>query len=113
MCVSAAANPTIGVSGGYADRCGPGPRLPLLVISPYAKTNFVDHTPTEQGSILAFIEDNWKTGRHGDGSGRLMFTRHVGTVHRASNWERDRFSRGTGHSTFSTARRCGWTRTYR
>ncbi len=68
MCVSAAANPTIGVSGGYADRCGPGPRLPLLVISPYAKTNFVDHTPTEQASILAFIEDNWKTGRLGDGS---------------------------------------------
>ena len=68
MCVSAAANPTIGMSGGYADRCGPGPRLPLLVISAYAKTNFVDHTPTEQASILAFIEDNWKTGRLGDGS---------------------------------------------
>ncbi len=32
------------IAGGYQDRCGYGPRLPLLVISPYAKRNFVDHT---------------------------------------------------------------------
>jgi phospholipase C len=38
-------------------RCGKGPRLPLLVISPYAKKNFVDTTPTEQASIPRFIED--------------------------------------------------------
>jgi phospholipase C len=54
--------------GGYADRCGYGPRQPLLVISPYAKTNFVDHTTTDQTSILRFVEDNWKTGRVGDSS---------------------------------------------
>lgn len=54
--------------GGYADRCGYGPRLPLLVISPYAKANFVDHTRTDQTSILRFIEDNWRTGRIGGGS---------------------------------------------
>ena len=54
--------------GGYPDRCGHGPRLPLLVISPYAKSNFVDHTVTDQTSILKFIEDNWKTGRVGNGS---------------------------------------------
>ena len=41
-----------------------GPRLPLLVISPYAKHNFVDHTLTDQSSILRFIEDNWQLGRH-------------------------------------------------
>ena len=29
-------------------RCGYGPRLPLLVISPYAKHNYVDHTVTDQ-----------------------------------------------------------------
>jgi len=40
-------------------RCGYGPRLPFLVISPYAKTNYVDHTLTDQTSILRFIEDNW------------------------------------------------------
>ncbi|MFC5501801.1 phospholipase C [Lysinimonas soli] len=56
------------VLGGYADRCGYGPRLPLLVISPYARTNFVDHTVTDQTSVLRFIEDNWKTGRIGNGS---------------------------------------------
>jgi phospholipase C len=54
--------------GGYADRCGYGPRLPLLVISPYSRTNFVDHTRTDQTSILRFIEDNWRTGRIGDSS---------------------------------------------
>jgi phospholipase C len=53
-------------SGGYTGRCGPGPRLPLLVISPYAKANYVDHHQTEQTSILRFIEDNWKIGRIGD-----------------------------------------------
>ncbi|MFI9386550.1 phospholipase C [Kutzneria sp. NPDC052558] len=56
------------VSGGYADRCGYGPRLPLLVVSPYAKTNHVDHTLTDQTSILKFIEENWRTGQIGDHS---------------------------------------------
>jgi phospholipase C len=55
-------------AGGYQDRCGYGPRLPLLVVSPYAKTNFVDHALTDQSSILKFIEDNWNTGRVGDSS---------------------------------------------
>jgi phospholipase C len=54
--------------GHYADRCGYGPRLPLLVISPYAKTNYVDHTRTDQTSVLRFIEDNWRVGRIGDSS---------------------------------------------
>jgi phospholipase C len=52
--------------GGYQDRCGYGPRQPLLVISPYAKSNFVDHSVTDQSSILRFIEDNWQTGRIGN-----------------------------------------------
>jgi phospholipase C len=54
--------------GAYEDRCGYGPRLPLLVISPYAKQNYVDNTITDQSSILRFIEDNWSTGRIGDQS---------------------------------------------
>lgn len=49
-------------------RCGYGPRLPLLVISPYAKTNFVDHTLTDQSSILRFIEDNWLSSQRIAGS---------------------------------------------
>jgi phospholipase C len=40
-------------------RCGFGPRLPMLVISPYAKANFVDHSVTNQVSVTTFIEDNW------------------------------------------------------
>src|SRR5450830_822840 len=54
--------------GGFQDRCGYGPRLPLLVVSPYAKANFIDHSVTDQSSILKFIEDNWQTGRVGNGS---------------------------------------------
>ena len=52
--------------GQYQDRCGYGPRLPLLVISPWAKPNFVDHTTTDQSSITRFIEDNWATPRIGN-----------------------------------------------
>ncbi len=54
--------------GSYADRCGYGPRLPLLVVSPYSKVNHVDHTQTDQTSVLKFIEDNWFAGRIGDSS---------------------------------------------
>jgi phospholipase C len=53
---------------GIQGRCGYGPRQPLLVISPFAKTNFVDHTLTDQGSVLRFIEENWGTGQIGGGS---------------------------------------------
>ena len=38
-------------------RCGHGPRLPLLVISPWAKKNYVDNTLTDQASVTRFIED--------------------------------------------------------
>jgi len=48
--------------GAYQGRCGHGPRLPLLVISRWAKPNFVDHQITDQTSILRFIENNWLSG---------------------------------------------------
>lgn len=54
--------------GGFSNRCGFGPRLPLLVVSPYAKVNHVDHTQIDQTSVLRFIEDNWGTGQLGGGS---------------------------------------------
>jgi phospholipase C len=44
-------------------RCGYGPRLPLMVISPYAKANSVSDTLTDQSSIIKFIEDNWALGQ--------------------------------------------------
>jgi phospholipase C len=50
-------------------RCGYGPRQPLLVISPWARDNFVDHTVTDLTSVLRFVEDNWLRGhRIGQGS---------------------------------------------
>jgi phospholipase C len=55
-------------AGAYQDRCGYGPRLPLMVISPFAKENFVDHSVTDQSSILRFVEDNWNLGRIGNQS---------------------------------------------
>jgi phospholipase C len=54
--------------GDFQGRCGYGPRLPLLVISPWAKTNYVDHQITDQTSVLRFIEDNWGLGRIGNQS---------------------------------------------
>ena len=54
--------------GAYLDRCGYGTRLPLLVISPYAKQNYVDHGLTDLTSVTRFIEDNWSLGRLGNQS---------------------------------------------
>jgi phospholipase C len=51
-----------------SDRCGYGPRLPLLVVSPFARQNYVDSTRTDQSSITRFIEDNWHLGTIGGGS---------------------------------------------
>lgn len=57
------------ITGGTQNgRCGFGPRLPLLAVSPWAKPNFIDDTITDQSSILRFIEDNWELGRIGSGS---------------------------------------------
>jgi phospholipase C len=50
-------------TGAVMGRCGYGPRLPLLVISPYARRNFVGDTVADQSSILRFIEDNFNLGR--------------------------------------------------
>ncbi|AUC96515.1 phospholipase [Bradyrhizobium sp. SK17] len=50
-------------------RCGPGTRTPFLLISPYAKQNFVSHTRISQASVVRFVEDNWLRGqRLGGGS---------------------------------------------
>ncbi|MGO8793036.1 MAG: phospholipase C [Terriglobia bacterium] len=54
--------------GGNPGRCGYGPRLPLIVISRYAKSNYIDHRMTDQSSVIRFIEDNWKLPRIGGDS---------------------------------------------
>jgi phospholipase C len=58
---------TVDEGGGYYDSgyiqtldfFGDGTRIPLVVVSPYAKQGFVDHTYYDHGSILKFIEANW------------------------------------------------------
>jgi len=58
---------TMDEGGGYYDSgyiqpidfFGDGPRIPLIVVSPYARAGHVDHTYSNQASILKFIEANW------------------------------------------------------
>jgi phospholipase C len=73
LCGSAAdstALPGVDSTNAHAlGRCGLGPRQPLLVVSPWARKNFVDHSVTDQSSVLRFIEDNFLGGqRIGQGS---------------------------------------------
>jgi phospholipase C len=57
------AQPLNGTAGTPAwGRCGYGTRVPFLLVSPFAKRNYVDHTLIDQTSILRFIEDNWLGG---------------------------------------------------
>lgn len=50
----------------YDGRCGYGLRLPILVIPPFSKENYVSHHVIDQSSIIKFIEDNWQLGEIGD-----------------------------------------------
>jgi phospholipase C len=62
---------TMDESGGYYDSgyiqpisfFGDGPRVPLIVVSPYTKTGYVDHTYNDHVSIIKFIEKNWHLGK--------------------------------------------------
>jgi phospholipase C len=45
------------------DFFGDGPRIPLLVISPYAKKGHIDHVYHDHASILKFIQRNWSVAR--------------------------------------------------
>jgi phospholipase C len=49
-------------------RCGLGPRLPFLVISPWAKSNYVDSTQIDASSVVKFIEFNWHLPQLGNGA---------------------------------------------
>lgn len=62
---------TFDEGGGYYDSgyiqpvsfFGDGTRVPLLVISPYAKRGYISHRYTDHVSILKFIERNWRLPR--------------------------------------------------
>ena len=54
-CTTAGGTPLASEQG----RCGFGPRQPLLVISPFARENAVDHNLSNQASIINFVEYNW------------------------------------------------------
>ena len=70
--------PPNGLSGKPVNgRCGPGTRLPFLVISPYAKANYVSHAYISQASVVRFIEDNWL---HGERIGGGSFDATTGSI---------------------------------
>jgi phospholipase C len=54
-------------TGGYYDSgyiqpvsfFGDGPRVPMIVVSPWTKRGEVDHTYNDHVSVLKFIEANW------------------------------------------------------
>jgi len=60
LCGDTTAQPPL---AGQNGRCGYGPRLPLMVISPWARRNFVAHTISDQSSVIKFVEDNWNLPR--------------------------------------------------
>jgi phospholipase C len=70
LCGTVGTTEPTGIHGlPVAGRCGPGTRQPFMVISPYAKKNYVSHVLITQASIPQFIEDNWLKGeRLGGGS---------------------------------------------
>jgi phospholipase C len=50
----------------FRDRAGGlGFRVPMILVSAYARKGYVSHTQYEFGSVLRFIENNWRLGRLG------------------------------------------------
>ena len=119
------ATPEAPLNGGFGQpawgRCGYGTRMPMLVVSPFAKRNHVDHGLTDQSSILRFVEDNWLFGervqprgsfdtiagpidpmfdfskRGDDGEQKLILDETTGTVVRSSFENDDHSHDGEGH----------------
>src|SRR5262249_49089416 len=80
-------NPLESTSGQPVNgRCGYGTRIPLLVVSPWAKRNYVDHTLADQSSVLRFIEDNWLNGTRVQSNGG-SFDNIAGTLNNMFNFE--------------------------
>ncbi len=80
--------PLNGAAGQPAwGRCGYGTRQPLLVVSPFAKRNHIDHMLTDQSSVLRFIEDNWLSGQRIQPGG--SFDTIAGSIEHMFNFDRD------------------------
>ncbi|MBV9559133.1 MAG: alkaline phosphatase family protein [Bradyrhizobium sp.] len=81
---------TVPLNGAFGQpawgRCGYGTRQPLLVISPFARRNHVDHTLTDQTSVLKFIEDNWLNGERIQPGGSLDTV--AGTIEHMFDFDR-------------------------
>ena len=88
-----------GTQDGPGARCAYGPRLPFLVISPFARENYVSHVLNDQTSITRFIEDNWLGGqRISDGSGAFppSFDTRAGSL--MDVFDFSTANRGGGHA---------------
>jgi phospholipase C len=60
--------PTTDTSQPEQGRCGLGIRIPFLVASPWAKSNFVSSNEIDQSSVVKFIEQNWNLPALGNGA---------------------------------------------
>jgi phospholipase C len=81
-----------GVAGKPVNgRCGPGTRLPFLLISPWAKANYVDSTRISQASIVRFIEDNWLHGERLGGGAFDATTGSIMGMFDFSHWSKPRY----------------------
>lgn len=67
-CASTTAVPTTSAGQPEQARCGYGPRLPFMVISPFSKANYVSSSVIDQSSVVRFVEDNSRLGTIGNGS---------------------------------------------
>jgi phospholipase C len=67
-------------------RCGPGTRVPFIVVSPFAKTNHVSSNYISQASVVRFIEDNWL---HGKRLGGGSFDATTGSIMDMFDFDRD------------------------
>jgi phospholipase C len=67
-CGSSTIVPTNSSGQPEQGRCGVGPRLPFLVVSPYARQNWVSDTLIDQSSVVKFIEGNWSLPALGNGA---------------------------------------------
>lgn len=76
LCPALAQNP----AGPYPDSCPSfdqlGFRVPILIVSPFAKPHYVSHTVADHASLLAFIEERFlNDAATAGGQGRLHLTR--------------------------------------
>jgi phospholipase C len=94
---AAGANCGSPAAGAFQARCGYGPRLPFLVVSAFAKNNYVDHGVTDQSSVLRFVEDNWFTGQIDGASappkGQASYDRIAGSIESLFNFSHAREDR--------------------